>query len=78
MDKAQELILLKSEAYDAIANIEAWQARLRETNQRIAALVQPSATRRALAEPHIVAAKGEGNESDTEPGGVGGNLGRGG
>jgi hypothetical protein len=34
--KSDNIIALKAEAYDALANIEAWQNKLREINQQIA------------------------------------------
>ena len=36
MKSDNNIIALKAEAYDALANIEAWQNRLREINQQIA------------------------------------------
>jgi len=35
-DKTTTIIDLKAQAYDALANIEAWQHRLREINEKIA------------------------------------------
>lgn len=36
MKSDNNIIALKAEAYDALANIEAWQNKLREINQQIA------------------------------------------